>query len=300
MSSPANEPPARTGPLTRAYRAPVLTLGGRAFPWGTRTFVMGILNVTPDSFSGDGQLQPEGIADLARRFEAEGADILDIGAESSRPGAAELAPADELARLLPALHAVLAATTLPVSVDTYHATVAAAALAAGAAAINDIYGLRYDPAMAGVVAASGAGLIAMHNQRGRAHHDVVRDINDGFNATLAIAREAGIAEERIVLDPGFGFGWAPEQNLEMVRRLPELWMHELPLLLGPSRKSTIGLVLDAEVDDRLEGTAALAALAVAGGCDMVRVHDVAEMARVIRVADATVRGLWRQKPDAGR
>lgn len=281
-------------PLSRDYLAPSLTLGGRTFEWGVRTYVMGIINVTPDSFSGDGLgADPEAAAAQARAMEAAGADILDVGGESSRPGAPELDPAEEARRVIPCIEAVRAATTLPLSVDTYHASVADGALCAGADAVNDIWGLRFDAGMAAVVARHGASLIAMHNQRGRHFTDVVQDISAGFEATLALCDAAGIARERVVLDPGFGFGWTPEQNLEMVRRLPELWRFGLPLLVGTSRKSTLGLVLDAPVDERLEGTAATVALSIAGGADMIRVHEVSEMARVARVSDAVVRANWK-------
>jgi dihydropteroate synthase len=259
---------------------------------------MGILNATPDSFSGDGLAgDPRSAADQARRFEAEGADIIDIGAESSRPGAAALDEREELARLLPALEAVRAATNLPVSVDTYHATVAEAAHAAGADIVNDIWGLRHEAAMASVVARQCMPLIAMHNQRGRDHHDVVADIRAGFEATLALADQARIPRDRIILDPGFGFGWEERQNLEMIRRLPELWDFELPLLVGPSRKSILGAILDLPVHDRVEGTGAVVAISIAKGTDIVRVHDVREMARICRVADAIVRDNWVDHPE---
>ncbi len=290
-------PPDLPWPPPRVYRAPSAVIRGREFRWGARTFIMGIINVTPDSFSGDGLgADAEAAAALARRFEAEGADIIDIGAESSRPGAEELDPAEELRRLLPPLRAVRRATTLPISVDTYHAAVAAAALEAGADAINDIWGLRRDPEMAAVVARAGCHLIAMHNQRGRPFHDVLGDIAAGFDVTLETAAAAGIPPDRVILDPGFGFGWTPEQNLEMLRRLPGLWPFQLPLLVGTSRKSTIGYVLDAPVDQRLEGTAATVALAIGAGADIVRVHDVAAMCRVARVADAVVRANWCHQP----
>ncbi|HMS59974.1 MAG TPA: dihydropteroate synthase [Tepidiformaceae bacterium] len=286
-------------PLRRRYTVPALDLRGRRFAWGERTYVCAVVNVTPDSFSGDGLgSDPEAAARAARAAEAEGADLVDIGAESSRPGAPELDPTEELRRLMPCLEAVRAATSLPVSVDTYHASVADAALAAGADAINDIHGLRHDAAMAGVVARHGAALIAMHNQRGRPHRETMADIAAGFAATLALADAAGVPRSRIILDPGFGFGWKPEQNLEMVRRLAELGSFELPLLLGPSRKSTIGFILGLPVDQRVEGTAALVALGIAGGADIVRVHDVRAMARVASVADATVRAHWRHEPAA--
>lgn len=280
-------------PLRRSYLAPELVIRDRSFRWGEKTFVMGIINATPDSFSGDGiSTDVQAAVELARRFEAEGADMLDIGSESSRPGADPLPPDTELARLLPVLTAVRAATSLPISVDTYHAAVAEAAIPAGADAVNDITGLRGDPGMAGVVARAGVPLIAMHNQRGRPFTSVAGDIRGGFEVTLGLATKAGIDPSRVILDPGFGFGWTPEQNLEMLRRLPELWDLRYPLLLGVSRKSTLGLVVDAPVEDRLEATAAAVALSIAGGADIVRVHDVREMGRVARVADAITRANW--------
>lgn len=271
-------------------------MGGRRFEWGARTYVMGIINATPDSFSGDGTGGDTARAlELAARFERDGADMLDLGAESSRPGADPLTAAMEIDRLLPTLRALRVATGLPISVDTYHAEVAEAALEAGADAINDISGLRGDARMAEVVAHYGCGLIAMHNQRERPFHDVVGDIAAGWEATLSIATDAGVDAGKVILDPGFGFGWTPEQNLEMLRRLPELSRFAMPLLVGTSRKSTIGFVLgDAPASDRLEGTAATVALAVAAGADIVRVHDVREMVRVVRVSDAVVRGNWRR------
>ncbi len=282
----------------RGYRARSLRIRDNELVWGTRTFVMGVVNLTPDSFSGDGLAgDPVAAAQLAERFTREGADLIDVGAESSRPGAAELDPAEELARLLPALRAIRCATPLPIFVDTYHVRVAEAALDEGADGVNDIHGLRRDAGMAETVARRGCALVAMHNQRGRAGGDVINGVGQGFAATLSIAEQAGVDPARIVLDPGFGFGWAPHQNLEMVRRLAELRRFELPLLLGVSRKSTIGFVLGLPVDQRLEGTAALVSLGIAGGADIVRVHDVEAMSRAVRVADATVRATWRHNTD---
>ncbi len=288
--------PQRTAPLCRSYHAASLSLSGREFAWGSRTYVMGIINVTPDSFSGDG-LDGDSAAAVrqALAMEAAGADWLDIGGQSSRPGAVELSAEDEARRVVPCIEAVRAATRLPISVDTFHAAVARAAIAAGADAVNDIWGLRHDQEMARLFAEGGAALIAMHNQRGRRFHGVAGDVVAGFEATLALCARHGIPLERVILDPGFGFGWTPEQNLEMLRRLPELWRFELPLLLGTSRKSTIGFVLDAPVEERLEGTAATVALSIAGGADIVRVHDVREMVRVARVSDAVVRANWRHE-----
>ena len=270
--------------------APSLELRGREFRWGSRTFIMGILNATPDSFSGDGLAGDlDAAVALARRMEADGADWLDIGGESSRPNAQELEPAEEARRVVPVIEAVRAATQLPISVDTCHAAVARAGIRAGADAINDIWGLRGDADMARAAREAGAVVIAMHNQRGRGFRDVVGDIRAGFLATLAICAREGIPRERIILDPGFGFGWTPGQNLEMLRRLAELRIPGLPLLVGTSRKSTIGHVLGgAPVDQRLEGTAATVALSIANGADIVRVHDVAEMVSVARMSDAIV------------
>jgi dihydropteroate synthase len=268
---------------------------GRTFTWGARTYLVGIINVTPDSFAGDGVGADIAAAVArARRFELEGADVIDIGGESTRPGAKPVGEEEEARRVVPAILAVREVTELPLSVDTAHAAVAEAALAAGADIVNDTSGLRGDPAMAGAIARTGAALIAMHNQRGRQFRDVAGDILAAFGESLAIADKAGIAPGRVILDPGFGFGWTPEQNLEMLRRLPELWVAEMPLLVGPSRKSTLGLVLEAPVEERLYGTAAAVALAIAGGADLVRVHDVGAMAQVARVADAIVRANWRQ------
>ena len=287
----------RTLPIARAYHSPALDIRGHRFAWGRRTFMMGIVNLAPDSFSGDGlDHDPQAAARLARRFEEEGADIIDVGAESSRPGAAEVMPAVELDRLLDSVRAIRAATSLPIFVDTYHPGVAAEALDAGVDGVNDIHGLRRDPAMARLIADRGCPVVAMHNQRGRPPGDVVEAISAGFCETLDAATRAGIDRQSVILDPGFGFGWAPERNLEIVRRLPELWSFELPLLLGVSRKSTIGYVLDAPVEQRTEGTAALVALGVAGGADIARVHDVATMKRVVALSDATMRATWRHEP----
>jgi dihydropteroate synthase len=196
---------------------------------------------------------------------------------------------------MPSLEAVRASTDLPLSVDTHRARVAAEALRAGADIVNDISGLRADDGMARVVADAAAPLVAMHNQREREFHDVIGDIRAGFTETLRIGGKAGIDPSRVILDPGFGFGWRPEQNMEMLRRLPELRDLRLPLLVGVSRKSTIGFVTGKPVDARLAGTASAVALAIAGGADLVRVHDVAEMLDAARVADAAVRANWRSE-----
>jgi dihydropteroate synthase len=270
-----------------------LTIGKREFVWGARTFVMGVINVTPDSFSGDGLgTDIEAAVAQGLRFEAEGADILDVGGESTRPGAEEVDAAEQMRRVLPVVERLARQTMTPISIDTSKAEVASAALEAGAVMVNDVWGLRCDAEMAGVVARFGVPAVVMHNQRGHPFHDVIGDIRDGLEASIALATAAGVPRERLIIDPGFGFGWKEEHNLEMLRRLGELKALGLPLLVGTSRKSTIGAVLGLPVEERLLGTAASVALAIANGADIVRVHDVKEMLQVCRVADAVVRG-WR-------
>jgi dihydropteroate synthase len=272
---------------------------GEKLVWGRCTYVMGIINVTPDSFSGDGLGSDiPRIVEQALRFEAEGADILDVGAESTRPGAAPVSLEEEMSRLIPALEAIAARVRLPISVDTYKAPVARRALQAGAVLINDVWGLKADPALAVVAAETGAPLILMHNQATRQYRDLLPDIFASLGHSVDLACRAGVPQENIVLDPGIGFGKTPDHNLEILRRLAEFRSLGYPLLVGTSRKSTIGLVLDLPVDQRVEGTAATVALAIAGGADMVRVHDVKQMVRVCRMSDAILRG-WRP-PGWGR
>ncbi len=266
---------------------------GERLEWGRRTYVMGVINVTPDSFSGDGLAGDiPGIVDLALRYQDEGADILDVGAESTRPGHKSVPEEEELSRLLPALEAIASRVTLPISVDTYKSRVAEQALLTGAAIVNDIWGLKPGPEMAQVVAGAGAGLVLMHNQRGSEYGDLMDDIVGSLERSVAVAAQAGVSREAIVIDPGIGFGKTPDQNIELLQNLGRLKALGLPLLIGVSRKSTLGLLLGLPPDQRVEGTAAAVALAIAGGADMVRVHDVRQMARVCRVSDALVRG-WR-------
>ena len=266
-----------------------------ALTFGARTHVMGIVNVTPDSFSGDGVAgQPATAAAMARRMVEDGASILDVGGQSTRPGHAEVTQGQELDRVMSVLPALPRLGVL-VSVDTYRLDVARAALDAGAAMINDVWGLKREPGLAGLAAERGAWLVLMHNQDGTAYQDLVPDVLASLRASIAIAGAAGMGRERLVVDPGIGFGKTAEQNLEILRRLGEFRALGLPILLGTSRKSTIGKVLGTEVDDRLEGTAATVALGIAGGADIVRVHDVREMARVAAMSDAIVRG-WREPP----
>ncbi len=281
-----------------------LTIGPRSFAWGERTYLMGVINVSPDSFSGDGLADAEAAVAQGLRFVEEGADILDVGGQSTRPGLSEeLPPDEEIRRVVPVIERLAREVDAPVSVDTYKAPVARAALEAGACLLNDIWGfrpagsplaVRDGPSLAQLAVQFGVPAVVMHNQRGREFHDVIVDIRAGLEASIAIAEQAGLPRERLIVDPGFGFGWTPEQNLEILRRLGALRDLGLPILIGTSRKSTIGAVLDgAPAEDRLFGTAATVALAIANGADIVRVHDVAEMRQVVRVADAIVRG-WGQ------
>jgi len=276
---------------------PSLTIGNRQFDWGTRTFVMGVVNVTPDSFSGDGLgTDIDAAVEQGLRFEAEGADIIDVGGESTRPGAEEVDAAKEMRRVLPVIEKLAERAKIPISIDTAKAEVAAAALEAGATLVNDVWGFRHDPRIVDVVAQSGVPAVVMHNQRGRPFHDVIEDIRAGLETSVAMAEAAGIPRQRLVVDPGFGFGWKEQYNLEMLRRLGELKSIGLPILVGTSRKSTIGAVLDLPVEERLLGTAASMAIAIANGADIVRVHDVKEMLQVCRIADAIVRG-WQRPED---
>jgi dihydropteroate synthase len=271
-----------------------ITIRDREFRWGSRTYVMGVVNVTPDSFSGDGLgLDLEAAVAQGRRFEEEGADILDVGGESTRPGFEPIPIDEELRRVVPVVRRLAAETALPVSIDTYKPEVAEAAIAAGAHMLNDVWGFRHEgdgERLARLAAQSGLPVVVMHNQRGRQFHDVIGDLLAGFRESLRIAREAGVPEEWLVIDPGFGFGWDEKQNLEMLRRLAELRVLGRPVLIGTSRKSTIGKVLDLPVEERLEGTAATVAITIAHGADIVRVHDVKAMVRVARMTDAIVRG----------
>ena len=266
---------------------------GETLVWSVRTYVIGIINLTPDSFSGDGLGgDVDGAVDLALRFQDEGADILDIGAESTRPGHKQVSLDEELARLMPALEAVAKRVDLPISVDTYKAAVARRAVDAGAVIINDIWGLKAEPELAEVAAETCAGLVLMHSQKGTKYRDLVPDLVSSLKDSVRIALEAGVPRDNIIVDPGIGFGKTPDQNLAVLARLDELKELDCPMLVGTSRKSTLGLLLDLPAEERVEATAATVSLAIAGGADLVRVHDVKEMVRVCRVTDAVVRG-WR-------
>jgi dihydropteroate synthase len=259
--------------------------------WGAKTYVMAIVNVTPDSFSGDGVGTDLGAAvAVAESTAAAGADLIDIGAESTRPGHEPISPEEELRRLMPVLEATRARVSLPISVDTSKAEVAEAALNAGAAMVNDVRGLTRDPEMAAVIARRGVPAVVMHDIEPEPGRDLLGSIVRELGRRLDRAVAAGIAWEKLIVDPGFGFGKDWRQNLELLGRLGELRALDRPLLVGISRKRTIGHVLGVPVEDRLEGTLATTALAVAGGADIVRVHDVRANVRAARMADAVVRG----------
>ena len=269
---------------------------GQPLVWGERTYVMGIINLSTDSFSGDGLGSDiPAVVDQARRFQEEGADFLDVGAESTRPGSTPIDPDQEIRLLSPALEALSQVAKIPISVDTYKSHVAREALLRGADIVNDVWGLKADPTLASVAAEAGAPLILMHNQKTRHYKQLLPDILDSLSQSVKTATSAGVRPENIVLDPGIGFGKTPDHNLAILRQLAEFKSIGFPLLVGTSRKSPIGFVLDLPVEDRLEGTAATVALAIAGGADIVRVHDVKEMVRVCRMSDAIVRN-WRPEP----
>jgi dihydropteroate synthase len=282
---------------------PPLTIRGRRFDWGARTWVMGILNVTPDSFSGDGLLtQADVVAaavSQAVRMAGEGADLLDVGGESTRPGHAPVSMEDERSRVVPVIAAVRAALPeMPLSIDTAKRPVAEAALDAGADLLNDVTATGPMAELTALAADRGVPLILMHGRRAEPFRDVVTEVIGDLARALARAIDAGCRPETLMVDPGIGFGKTAEQNLALLRALGRLGELGRPVLLGTSRKSTIGRVLGLPPEDRLEGTLATTALGVASGVDLVRVHDVAQNVRVARMADAIVRG-WRDPDVAG-
>jgi dihydropteroate synthase len=273
-------------------------IGGRFFVWGARTFVMGIVNVTPDSFSGDGLLQrpadPAASAvEQARAMVADGADILDVGGESTRPGHTAVDAGEERARVVPVIAAIRAALPeTPISVDTTKPDVAAAALDAGANLINDVWGVAPDSAQVRLAAERKAPIVLMHNRMEPVYDDLIGEVLADLRSAIKRAMAAGVAEDAILVDPGFGFGKTPEHNLALLRHLDALRSLGRPVLLGTSRKSTLGRVLDLPPEERLEATIATTALAAAAGVDIVRVHDVRPNARAARLVDA----IWRTAP----
>lgn len=284
--------------LQKLDRPPsVFRCGWHQFSLGERTFLLGILNVTPDSFSDGGKyLDPEKAVAAARTMVAAGADIIDIGAESTRPGAVPVSAEEEWRRLEPVLRHLVKEVVVPVSVDTYKAEVAAKALAMGARIINDISGLRADPEMAKVIGRAGGAVIIMHRkgepavmQENPSYTSLMDEIMTYLEESVQMALAAGISAESIIIDPGIGFGKTVEHNLEILRRLSELRTLGYPILVGTSRKSFIGKTLNLPVEDRLEGTAATISIAISQGADFIRVHDVQAMRRVADMTDAIVR-----------
>jgi len=278
--------------------------------WKIRTYVMGIINITADSFSGDGLLNQADFIHLAvgqaRQFIADGAHILDVGAESTRPGANTVGAQQEMDRVLPVIQALAAENLgVPLSIDTYKAVVAEAALQAGANWINDVWGLRADANMAAVAARYQVPLVLMHNRSkpanadlqqklggryvGMVYHDLVEDVKTELLQSVHLARQAGVANEQIILDPGIGFGKTVEQNLELINRLDEIKALGFPILLGPSRKSFIGYTLNLPPEERVEGTAAAVAVGILRGANIVRVHDVKMISRIAKMTDAILR-----------
>jgi len=284
-----------------------LKIKNSLFEWGTRTYVMGILNLTPDSFSGDGlaEFDQDAALRLAGDFVRSGVDILDIGGESTRPGAAQVSAQEEMDRVLPLISLLAGEFNSIISIDTYKAEVAEAALKEGADIINDVWGLRADPMLGKIAAAAGVPVILMHNRSnpsnaaikeqlggryiGVEYDDLVEDVKSELMESISLAHKAGIPDQKIILDPGIGFGKTVPQNLELLDRLNEIRELGYPVLLGPSRKSFIGYTLDLPPDDRVEGTAAAVAVGIVRGADIIRVHDVPEMIRVSRMTDALVR-----------
>jgi len=275
--------------------------GNVEFRWGERTYIMGVINLSPDSFSGDGITDLEAAVAQAHRFVRQGADILDIGGESTRPGSAPVSIDEEIRRVVPIIERLVSEVPVPLSIDTYKSEVAHQALEAGAAMINDQWGLKRDPHLAELAAERGVPLILMSNQRDKGgydagiqrdtayYEDLMTEVTSSLKKSLELASKPGVPWENIIIDPGIGFGKTWRQELEIIRRLNELKELGRPILIGPSRKSFIGMVLDLPVGERLEGTAAAIAIGIAKGADMVRVHDIQEMVRVCRVSDAIVR-----------
>jgi len=291
-------------------KSTTLQIGSFTFHWGSRTYVMGILNVTPDSFSGDGIFAAGDVTEQAVKqaegFLANGADILDVGGESTRPGSEPVNAENEMERVVPVIAALR--QNFPdvlISIDTYKASVAEAAIRAGANIINDVWGFRADPEIASVAARYRTPVILMHNRSnpasvevreklggtyvGAEYADLVEDVKRELMNSVEIALKAGVEEKLVLLDPGIGFGKKREHNLELINRLDEIRSLGYPILLGTSRKSFIGFTLDLPPDQRVEGTAATVAVGITRGADMIRVHDVKEMARVAKMTDALVR-----------
>jgi dihydropteroate synthase len=282
-------------------QASITRCGDTEFRWGERTYVMGIINVSPDSFSGDGLTSIEAAVAQARQFVGQGADILDIGGESTRPGSAPVPVDEEIRRVVPVIERLAGEIPVPLSIDTCKSAVAQRALEAGANMINDQWGLKKDRHLAELAAEWGVPLILMSNQRDKGgydsdiqrdiayYDDLMAEVTSSLTNSIELSLSLGMPRENIIVDPGIGFGKSWRQELELIRRLDELKGLGYPILIGPSRKSFIGMVLELPTEERLEGTAAAVAIGIARGADIVRVHDVLPMVRVCRMSDAIVR-----------
>lgn len=263
-----------------------MRIGSRDFTTTGHTYIMGILNVTPDSFSDGGKFnQIDAALKHAEEMIRDGADVIDIGGESTRPGYTKISDEEEIDRVVPVIEAVKKEFEIPISVDTYKSRVAEAAAQAGADLINDIWGLKYDPHMAEVIAKSGLACCLMHNRDNTEYRNFMEDVKQDLRETIALAKAAKIADDKIILDPGVGFAKSYENNLEVIRRLKEFNELKYPVLLGTSRKSVIGLTLDLPAAERVEGTIVTTVMAVEAGCMFVRVHDVKENHRAIQMAE---------------
>ena len=261
------------------------------FKWGERTYVMGIVNVSPDSFSGDGLAVPELAVDQAKRMIDEGADILDVGGESTRPGFVQISVDEEISRVIPVIEKLASAISVPISIDSYKYEVVRRALEAGANLINDQWGLKAEPRLAALAAEKRVPLILMNNLRDRETWDRIFWLKSSPLYGIVLQRPAcpEFPEENIIIDPGIGFIKSWQSDLTVIRRLNELKILERPILLGPSRKSFIKMTLNLPVDERVEGTAAAVAIGISRGADIVRVHDVKQMVRICKMSDAILR-----------
>jgi len=278
-------------PDDKSGKVRIMRIGSRDFATTGHTYVMGILNVTPDSFSDGGKFnQIDAALKHAEEMIADGAAILDIGGESTRPGYTKISDEEEISRVVPVIEAVKKEFDIPISVDTYKSGVAKAAAEAGADLINDIWGLKYDDHMADVIAKSGLACCLMHNRDNAEYQNFMEDMKQDLRETIALAKAAGIEDDKIILDPGVGFAKSYENNLEAIRRLEELKELNYPVLLGTSRKSVIGLTLDLPAAERVEGTLVTTVMAVEADCMFVRVHDVKENYRAIQMTEAILYG----------
>jgi dihydropteroate synthase len=268
-----------------------MKIGNREFEFGKKVYVMGILNVTPDSFSDGGQFfQAEQAVRQAQQMIADGADLIDIGGESTRPGHTQISDEEEIERVVPVIRRIKERFEIPVSIDTYKSSVAKAALEAGADLLNDIWGFLYDEEMAVLASAHDAAVCLMHNREAAVYDELVPDVIKDLERCLAIAEKHGVKREKIILDPGIGFGKTYEQNLEIMNHLEQICGMGYPVLLGASRKSMIGLTLDLPVTDREEGTIATSVIGAMKGCDFVRVHNVRANVRALKMTEAIRKG----------